>query len=410
MKKKIIRTSTVAMSLDYLLKGQLAFLNNHYEVVAVSGVDEHLETVASREGVRTESIVMQRAIFPFKDFISLWQLYWFFKKEKPLIVHSITPKAGLLSMMAGYLAGVPIRIHTFTGLVFPTKTGLLQRLLIFLDRVLCRCATHIYPEGQGVREDLIHYAITTKPLRVLANGNVNGIDSCFFSKEQVSLPEQETLKNTLGISETDFVFIFVGRLVGDKGINELVSAFKKIKSDNFKLGFHKLTDESQNSKSEDEEGDKLSVSVSLKLLLVGPLESELDPLLPDTLEEIRANTDIISVGFQKDVRPYLAISDCLAFPSYREGFPNVVLQAGAMGLPSIVTAINGSDEIISDGENGVIVPVKNTNALQEAMLKMMCDLDFYSELQSNARRLIVSRYEQKVVWEALLEEYKNISE
>lgn len=376
VKPKLIRTSTVAMSLDFLLKGQLAFLNQQYEVVAVSGEDEHLRTVAEREKVRTIAVTMQRNISPLQDLISLWKLYILFKKEKPGIVHSITPKAGLLSMLAAKLAGVPVRIHTFTGLIFPSKTGFLQKVLIIMDRLLCACATHIYPEGQGVKNDLIQYKITCKLLKVIANGNVNGIDTTYFSKELVSTQEQETLRGKLGIKENDFVFVFVGRLVGDKGINELVAAFSQLPTSNFQL------------------------------LLVGPLESNLDPLKSETLKVIESNSNIISVGFQLDVRLYYSISDCLVFPSYREGFPNVVLQAGAMGLPTIVTDINGSNEIITEGENGTIIPAKNTELLLEAMKKMRNDSAFYRQLQTNARPMIVSRYEQQLVWEALLEEYK----
>lgn len=376
--KKVIRTSTVAMSLDFLLKGQLAFLNQFFEVIAVSGDDEHLNTVAEREKVKTASVPMQRNISPLKDLVSLVQLYWLFKKEKPEIVHSITPKAGLLSMIAAKLAGVPVRIHTFTGLIFPSKTGFLQRLLITMDRVLCYCATHVYPEGQGVKKDLIQYKITSKPLKVIANGNVNGIDTSYFSKGKVSLQEQESLKKELGISENDFVFIFVGRLVGDKGINELIRAFSQLPTPNSQL------------------------------LLVGSLESNLDPLQAETLKEIENNSNIISVGFQSDVRAYFAVSDCLVFPSYREGFPNVVLQAGAMGLPSIVTDINGSNEIIVEGQNGIIVPSKNIEELQVAMLRMMSEGEFYNELQQNSRKMIVAKYEQKVVWQAILEEYRKL--
>ena len=322
---KLIRTSTVAMSLDFLLKGQLAFLNQHFEVVAVSGEDDHLKTVQEREGVRTIPLQMQRAISPLKDLIALVQLYFLFKKEKPEIVHSITPKAGLLSMLAAKLAGVPVRIHTFTGLIFPSKKGFLQKVLVLMDRLLCICATHVYPEGQGVKKDLKQYKITSKPLKVIANGNVNGIDTAYFSKEQVSVQEQQTLKKELDINENDFVFIFVGRLVGDKGINELVTAFSKLSSDN-----------------------PQPTTVNLKLLLVGPLESELDPLQPNTLKEIESNSNVLTVGFQTDIRKYYAVANALVFPSYREGFPNVVLQAGAMGLPAIVTDINGSNEIIMD--------------------------------------------------------------
>lgn len=387
--KKLIRTSTVALSLDFLIKGQLAFLNQYFEVIAVSGADEHLTVVAEREKVKTASVPMQRNISPLKDLVSLWQLYWLFKKEQPYIVHSITPKAGLLSMIAAKLAGVPIRIHTFTGLIFPSKKGFLQRLLIFMDRLLCACATQVYPEGEGVKRDLIYYKITSKPLKVIANGNVNGIDTAYFSKEQVAFQEQQTLKKELGIGENDFVFIFVGRLVGDKGINELVQAFKQLVVSSSGV---------ENS----------SIKNQIKLLLVGPLESDLDPLQPETLKEIDYNPNVISVGFQKEVRSYFAIADSFVFPSYREGFPNVVLQAGAMGLPSIVTDINGSNEIIVDGDNGIIIPAQNTIALQEAMLRMIPKGAFYNQLQQNARKMIVSRYEQKVVWEAILEEYRKL--
>ncbi len=387
-KKKLIRTSTVSISLDYLLKGQLDFLQKNYEVLAVSGQDEHLETVAQRERVNTQSLVMQRNISPLQDLKSLWQLYWLFKKEKPLIVHSITPKAGLLSMMAANLAQVPIRIHTFTGLIFPFKSGIVKQVLLLMDRVLCRCATAVYPEGQGVRQDLIHYKITNKPLKVLANGNVNGIDLDYFNPSLFSKEQKQTTRNSLGIATDEFVFVFVGRLVGDKGINELVAAFELL----YKSNNQQPTTNNQ----------------KLKLLLVGSFESELDALQPETLQIINTNKKIISVGFQKDVRPYLAISDCLVFPSYREGFPNVVLQAGAMGLPSIVTDISGCNEIIIDGKNGYIIPVKNIQAVLEAMQKIISDSFFRAYFQENARPMIVSRYEQSVVWEAILEEYRRL--
>jgi glycosyltransferase involved in cell wall biosynthesis len=388
VKPKLIRTSTVAVSLESLIKGQLSFLQKSYDVLAVSGEDKHLEIVAEREGVRTRSVVMQRNISPLKDLKSLWQLYWLFRKEKPLMVHSITPKAGLLSMMAAFLAGVPVRIHTFTGLIFPTRTGIIKQLLILMDKILCACATHIYPEGHGVRSDLLTYGITTKPLKVLANGNVNGIDLEYFEPSLFSKEQTQITRESLGIAADDFVFVFMGRLVGDKGINELVAAFEL---------FFKLNRKEAISKKQE-----------TKLLLVGTFESDLDPLKLETLRIIEANKNIISVGFQKDVRPYFAISDCLVFPSYREGFPNVVLQAGAMGLPSIVTNINGCNEIIKEGENGIIIPVKNTLAVFEAMLKIIKNTDLRTHLKENARPMIASRYKQQLVWEAILEEYRRL--
>lgn len=372
---KIIRISTIASSLNILLKGQLKFMNQYFEVLGISSKGKALNEVRERECIRTIEVDMERGISLFKDLQSLIKLYIQFKKEKPLMIHSITPKAGLLSMLAGKLAGVPIRMHTFTGLIFPTKKGKIQKLLIKMDQLLCWASTNIYPEGNGVKKDLIKFKITSKPLKVIANGNLNGIDLEYFSNEQVSLKKKNDLKQELKISESDFVFIFVGRLVGDKGINELVSVFSKLKNKN------------------------------LKLLLVGQLETELDPLLSKTLIEIDKNDNIISVGFQNDVRPYFTIANCLVFPSYREGFPNVVIQAGALGLPCIVTNINGCNEIIIENVNGIIVPVKNEEMLMDQMIKIFTDNEFYQKLKENARPMIVERYEKSLVWNAMLEEY-----
>jgi glycosyltransferase involved in cell wall biosynthesis len=379
-KKKIIRTSTIAASLNNLLKGQLSFLQTNYEVIAVSGEDLDLKEVRFREGVKTVPVKMQRNISPFEDLMSLWQLYCVFKKEKPQIVHSITPKAGLLSMIAAKLAGVPIRIHSFTGLIFPSKKGVMKKLLIFMDKILCRCATHVYPEGQGVKNDLEKYRITKKKMKVLANGNINGIDLSYFDPQLISDDERVSLKKQLGICPDNFIFVFVGRLVGDKGINELVSSFEQLKLNNG----------------------------NVSLLLVGSFEQDLDPLKPETLRIIQNNKDIVSVGFQQDIRAYLTISNCLVFPSYREGFPNVVMQAGAMNLASIVTDINGCNEIIKEGVNGVIIPSKNSKAIYNSMIKIIGDPDFRIRMQQNARAMIVSRYEQHIVWEAILTEYKSL--
>ncbi|NDV78852.1 glycosyltransferase family 4 protein [Dysgonomonas sp. 511] len=377
-KKKLFRISTVPISLNILLKGQLRYLNQYYDITGISSPGEDLDAVAEREGIRTRSICIERKISPLKDLRALYLLYKYFKKEQPYIVHSITPKAGLLSMLAAKFAGIPIRMHTFTGLIFPSKNGILQSILILMDRLLCRCATNIYPEGLGVKKDLIQYKITSKPLKVIANGNINGIDTSFFNPLLFSSSQQQSLKKELNINENDFVFIFVGRLVSDKGINELIKAFDNINQ--------KYTE--------------------VKLLLVGPLESNLDPLKEETLDVINKNKHIISIGWQSDVRPYFAISDALVFPSYREGFPNVVMQAGAMGLPAIVTNINGCNEIIEEGNNGTIIPSKNAMVLEDKMIKFVVDKNYLQQLRLNAREMIISRYEQKKVWEALLEEYK----
>jgi glycosyltransferase involved in cell wall biosynthesis len=377
-KPKLLRTATVATSLDILLKGQLRFLQNHFEVVAVSGNDTHLQTVNDREGVTVIDVPMARKINILFDLISLFRLYRMFKKEKPTLVHSITPKAGLLTMTAAWLARVPIRMHTFTGLVFPSQQGLMKKILITADKIVCKMATHVYPEGQGVKNDLLNYSITSKPLKVLANGNVNGIDTAYFATHHFSDNDKQSLRKEWNIQSEDLVFVFVGRLVGDKGINELITAFTEINTHN----------------------------KTAKLLLVGPYEHELDPLEQSTLDAIYENTNIITVGFQDDIRPFLAISDVFVFPSYREGFPNVVMQAGAMGLPSIVTDINGSNEIIQHNHNGSIIPPKDTTALTQAMQQLIDNPTLRQSLAQNSRQSITSRYEQQVVWDALLAEYQ----
>ena len=375
---KIIRTSTVPMSLNTFYKGFFKELENEgYKVVAVASPEKELDEIHDREGVKIIPVEMERHIYPFKDMKSLWKLIKVFKKEKPDMVHSITPKAGLLSMIAAWVTRVPVRLHTFTGLVFPTAIGLTQKILILTDKLTCACATHIVPEGEGVKNDLINYKITKKPLKVLGYGNIKGIDLKYFNPE---LPEVKGKAGEI-IKDGVFTFVFVGRLVGDKGINELVKAFSRLNKE----------------------------YPQTRLILVGPREANLDPLKPETIQEIESNTAIEETGVQKDVRPWLAASDALVFPSYREGFPNVVIEAGAMGLPSIVTDINGSREIIIDGENGLIIPSKDEDSLFKAMKEMIDKSHNRSLMASKSRELVASRYEQSFVRQCLKDYYKEIT-
>lgn len=377
--RKIIRIVTVDLSLG-LMQGQLNYLNQYFEVLAISSPGPRVTAAEKREGIQVITVPMERRMAPFKDIVSLVRLYKVLKKEKPFIVHSLTPKAGLLGMMAAYLAKVPHRLHTFTGLIFPYKQGFIQKLLITTDRLLCRCATRIFPEGEGVKKDLQKYRITDKPLEVIANGNINGIDIEYYNPERFSSTDRSTIRKQYDIPEGYFVYIFVGRLVTDKGINELVSAFDTVQK-------------------------KFKNSI---LLLVGPYENDLDPVRPETEEAIRTHTHIRSVGWQNDVRPFMAVSDVLTFPSYREGFPNVVLQAGAMALPSIVTDISGCNEIVREEYNGVIIPSKDENMLVQAMIKIQDKAALRQQMAKNARPEIIKKYRREWVWQSLLKEYQNL--
>lgn len=378
MQIKLIRITTVPISLKILLKGQHRFMSTHgIKVIGVASNGEELEEVALSEGIEVKAIEMSRKITPLNDLVSLCLMYKFLKKEKPHIVHTHTPKAGTIGMLAAKLANIPIRLHTVAGLPLMEAIGTKRKVLDFVEKFTYSCATKVYPNSKGLYDFILKNNFTSKDkLHIIGNASSNGIDTSFFSKSNISLEDQNQLKNNLSIAESDFVYIFVGRLVGDKGVNELVEAFLNLKRDN------------------------------VKLLLVGSYESELYPLKESSLIEINNNPNIICVGFQNDVRPYFAISNALVFPSYREGFPNAVMQAGAMELPSIVSDINGCNEIIIENKNGIIIPVKNSKLLFEAMEKLCNDLSYYEQLKENSRPMITSRFEQQIVWNAILEEYK----
>lgn len=379
--KKLIRISTVPISLEKLLENQLSFMNDYFDVIAVSSEKERLESFGKENNVRTKFIELTRQITPIKDLIALWKMYWFLKKEKPFIVHSHTPKAGTIGMIAAKLAGVPNRLHTVAGLPLLETTGPKRKILNFVEKLTYKAATKVYPNSFGLKEIiLIERFCNPEKLKVIGNGSSNGIDTTYFDPVLFDQTQTESIRKSLNINENDFVFIFVGRLVTDKGINELVKAFDEI----------------------------CQYKKDVKLLLVGPKEEELDPLSIETESILISNQNIILTGYQSDVRPYFAISDVLTFPSYREGFPNVVMQAGAMGLPCIVSDINGCNEIITENVNGVIIPVKDRTRLKTVMQELSSNSSKTQQMSSNARNIIVNKFNREFIWEALLAEYNSL--
>lgn len=381
-KTKIIRTTTVPLSLYTFCRGLFKDLSIDNEIVAVSSPGKLLNELAKDQTCRCIAVPMERSISPLKDIVSLYRLIKVFSKEKPDMVHSMTPKAGLLSMMAAWITRVPVRIHTFTGLVFPTSTGLKRRILMLTDWITCACATHIIPEGEGVKQDLINNGITKKELKVLGYGNVKGIDLTYYSHSQEITFKADVIRKALEIEKNHLAFLFIGRLVGDKGIHELIEAFENIQS--------KYT--------------------NVHLILVGPEEPQLDPLKEETRMKISKLPTVHKVGEIPDVRPWYAAADVLVFPSYREGFPNVVIEAGAMNLPSIVTDINGSREIIHEGENGVIIPSKDIQALEKAMEDFILHPDKRKAMGEKARPMVAERYEQSFVQKCLKDFYQTVLE
>lgn len=379
-KKKLIRATTVPMSLTSFCTGLLKELSEQYEVIALSSPGKELEQIHNTDGVRTIAVPMERHISLTKDIIALFRMIRVFMKEKPYMVHSMTPKAGLLCMMAAWICRVPRRVHTFTGLVWPTTTGVKRSILMLTDKILCLCATHIIPEGQGVLQDLQEH-ITNKPMKVLGYGNIRGVDVNYWNNTESIKEEGRKLRGRYGI-EQEFTFLYVGRIVKEKGINELVEAFKELNS---------LYPES-------------------RLLLVGPEENNLDPISEESREIIGRLPSIITTGpaYGRDLLNFYSAADCLILPSYREGFPNTPIEAGAMGLPCIVTDINGSREIIEDGKNGLVVPSKDSLALLTAMTALIENKPLYNMMADNARPMIVARFEQGFVRKCLYDYYNEI--
>lgn len=375
-KPKLLRVTTHDISLNGLLKGQLRFLSQYFEVVGVAADTGELQEVAKREGIRVIDVPMHREISLWADLSCLWTLWRLFRKERPDIVHANTPKGSLLSMIAAWMARIPIRIYTVTGLRYQGVTGKFRWLLQSMEKLTCRFATDVIPEGKGVLNALREDDITQKPLEVILNGNINGVDVSYFSVQECPI-NREQARRELNISPDDFTFVFVGRIVADKGMNELASCMKRLKG-------------------------------RCKLILVGSFESTLDPLKDNNEDFFKTSPDVRFVGWQTDIRPYLIAADALVFPSYREGFPNVVLQAGAMELPAIVTDINGANEIIVNEQNGIIIPPKDEEALYNAMVSFIEEPQRISSMASKAREMVCTRFSQQEVWNALHERYRKM--
>lgn len=373
-KKKIIRAVTVPQSLGFCQEVMLKMEKLGYESVVVTSPGEALDRFrAECPQFKVIEVPMERHIALLKDVWALIRMIGVMLRERPYIVHSMTPKAGLLSMVAAWLTGVPVRIHTFTGLVWPTAVGGKRKVLMLMDRLLCACATHVIPEGQGVLNDLRDFGVCRKPMRVLGYGNVRGVDMARFNPARFTPRIEE---------DKPFSFLFVGRIVGEKGVNELVEAFTRL---------HEKYPHT-------------------RLMLVGMYESHLDPVSELTRHRIEASESIVACGVKRgdDLLQLYVDADCFVMPSYREGFPNTVLEAGAMGLPSIVTDINGSREIIMEGQNGLIVPSKDVDALYAAMERMLTDGASRQRMAAQARQLIADRFEKNFVQGCQIAFYKEL--
>ena len=381
-KKRILRITTVPVSLKYLLRGQFAHMSAQgFEVDIASAPGREGIEVAEAEGVDFYEIAMTRTISPWADLRSVWKTYRLIKKRKYHIVHSHTPKAGIVGMTAAWLARTPIRMHTVAGLPLMESQGFKRKLLVAVERMTYGMATRVYPNSKGLKTYIeAHILRQSKKLNIIADGSSNGINLDYFAPHAELVEKAKHIREELDIPQSDRVGVFVGRIVADKGIHELIEAFTHIEQEH--PDFH--------------------------LLLVGPYEQELDPVKPEAFRQINEHPRIHAVGFQTNIRPYFLAGDFLIFPSYREGFPNAVIQAAALGLPVIASDINGCNEIIEHGKNGLLVPPKTTEPVTEALLKILGDKMFFEHTKAAARPTIGEKFDQKVVWKALEAEYRKL--
>ena len=377
---KIIRVTTVPMSLKKLLNGQLRFMNNFYEVIGVASPGEELADVERQEGVRTIPLYMSRVLSPIGDLWSLVRMIGMLLRERPDIVHSHTPKAGIVTMLASYICNVPHRLHTVAGLPLMEASGIKRQVLLFVEWLTYRCATRVYPNSYGLMQYIIeNVSIDISKVSVIGYGSSNGIDTDYFYRTEEVNSVARGLERTLNL-EGSFSFIFLGRIVKDKGIDELLAAF-----------------------------DKLSSELNnVKLIIVGWEENDLNPMSRSARTIYESSGSIINVGFKDDVRPYLAVSNCLTLPSYREGFPNVVLQACSMSVPCIVSDINGCNEIIHNEINGLVIRPKDTESLYLAMKKIVTDQSLRKSLSQQSRKLVVEKYSQHFIHNEILSEYERV--
>jgi len=381
--KKLIRITTVPMALRYLLTGQMRYMQEQgFEVLMISADGKERAEVIKNEQCPHLVVPMTRKITPFRDLRCLWQLIRIFRKEKPDIVHTHTPKAGLLGMLAARISGVHIRIHTVAGLPLMVEKGLKRRLLNFTEKLTYSSATHVWPNSQSLYDFIRTKKMApANKLRVIGMGSTNGIDLGRFSLEVLQADRIREIKQEIGYSETNQYLLCIGRLVKDKGIIEAVNVFIRLHE----------------------------THPFLRLILVGDYEPDLDPLPEETMNAIENHPSIIHIAWTNEVEYYLHMAGLFLFPSHREGFPNVLLQAGAMRLPVICSRIAGNIDLVKEGETGLIFAPGNETEMRNCLQYALAKPVLMMEMAANLQQLISQHYRREKIWAQLLEAYRTLS-
>jgi glycosyltransferase involved in cell wall biosynthesis len=351
------------------------------DVLMVSSDGPELKAVLEREGCRHHIVPMTRKMSPFADLRCLWLLYRLFRKEKPDMVHSHTPKAGLLAMLAAKFAGVKFRLHTVAGLRYVTTKGMSRRILIAMEKLTGMAATHVWPNSASMMAYIkAHKLVSPRKLEVIGWGSSNGVNLQRYNPAALRDDKLREIKSIVQYDPALFYFLSVGRLVHDKGLDELTGAFIKVYEQ------HPHT----------------------RLILVGAFEDEVDPVSAKTRELINTHPGIIAAGWSDSVEYFMHIAQVLVHPSHREGFPNVLMQAGAMGCPIICSAIDGNTDIVKPGETGLLFEVMNETALFDQLQKAINDPAAMKAMAGQLLQNIQTHYDQRVVQQFLLQKYQQL--
>lgn len=378
-KLKLCRVVTVPQTFQTLLREQLRCICAHdIELTLVCSPKPEFDEVIRDVGAKGVAISMERKPAPVADVRSLFRLARFLSRNRFDIVHSSTPKAGLLAALAGKLARVPIRLHTFTGQPWVELAGLKRRIPRECDRITAKFATQCYADSTSQRDFLIHEGLVApRKIAVLGAGSISGVDLKRFSIEMWGGSAAVQTRHKLGIPITGLVIVFVGRVTKDKGIRELLSAFETVTERNSEV----------------------------HLVLVGPREPERDALPSPTIDRLERNPRVHCVGFSATPEEFLAIGDIFCLPSYREGFGSVVIEAAAMGLPAVVSRVTGLVDSVVEGVTGLIVPPKNAGELSKALQTLLDSESLRKSLGSAARQRVIQYFDAQLINGAVIAEY-----
>ncbi len=373
--KTVVHVLTVPDSLVFL-RGQPAFMKRHgYRFCVITSPDPRLDEFAAENGVEFRGVPMHRKIAPVEDLRSLFAVARALRELRPDVVHAQTPKGGLLGVLASTMLRVPKRVYYLRGLPLETESGWRRAVLWAVEKTACTLATDIVAVSPSLRSRAVSLRLADKrKVRVIGRGSGQGVDSAYFTP---AAGDRDENRAKYGYSEMDVVFLFVGRLVADKGIEELTEAWRRV----------------------------AAALPTARLLIVGPEEPR-DPVPPGVLERLRADPRVRFTGFLSDVRGAYGAADVVVLPSRREGFPNVPLEAAAMSLPVITTNATGCVDSVEDGATGRVVPVNDAAALATAMLDYGRDADLRQRHGAAGRHRVVEWFRPERLWRGVLEVYE----